>query len=137
MDGLTVFSYTRKDDEIVYGTKAIRVDGKEEFLPPVEIVIPDYREYQFARNGLIALVHKKGEAVATFCSAQSVKKGRNFLEDVATKNSFLVTNLAYTYSITIIAHYVKAMVRDYIGSTADGDYIQKSLAEWLRLASPP
>lgn len=131
VDGLTVFSYTRKDDEIVYGKKAIGVDGKEEFLPPVEIVIPDYREYQFARNGLIALVHKKGEAVATFFSAQSVKKGRNFLEDVATKNSFLVTNLAYTYSITIIAHYVKAMVRDYIGSTADGDYIQKSLAEWL------
>lgn len=131
VDGLTVFTYKRKDDKIVYGKAALDVDSREEVLPPVEIVIPDYREYQFSRNGLIALVHKKGESVATFFSAQSIKKGKTFLEDVNTKNSHLVTNLAYTYSITQIAHYVKAMVREYIGSTADADYIQKMLSEWL------
>lgn len=131
VEGLTVFSYKHDDDRIVYGKEALDVDSNEEYLPSVEIVIPDYREYQFARNGLIALVQKKGEAVATFFSAQSIKKGKTFLEDVNTKNSHLVTNLAYTYSITQIAHYVKAMVREYIGSTADADYIQKMLSEWL------
>ncbi|WP_437903071.1 type VI secretion system contractile sheath large subunit [Sorangium sp. So ce327] len=129
--GLTVFSYKRKDDQIVYGKQAKQLESNEESLPPVEIVIPDFREFQFSRNGLMALVHKKGESVATFFSAQSVKKGKTFLEDVNTKNAQLVTNLAYTYSITQIAHYVKAMVREYIGSTADADYIQKTLAEWL------
>lgn len=131
VEGLSVFSFKRKDDKILYGKDAVELDSQEEALPPVEIVIPDFREYQFARNGLIALVHKKGEAIATFFSATSIKKGKTFVEDLATKNSHLVTNLAYTYSITQIAHYVKAMVREYIGSTADADYIQKLLTEWL------
>lgn len=131
VQGLPVFSYKRKDDTIVYGRDATELDAKEELLPPVEIVVPDFREYQFARNGLIALVHKKGEAVATFFSAQAIKKAKTFVEDDATKNSALVTNLAYTYSITIIAHYVKAMVREYIGSTADAEYIQRMLSTWL------
>lgn len=131
VEGLTVFTYKRKDHKIIYGKEANETDSREEVMPPVEIVIPDYREYQFSRNGLIALVHKKGESVATFFSAQSVKKGKTFLEDVNTKNSHLVTNLAYTYSITQVAHYVKAMVREYIGSTADADYLQKTLSEWL------
>lgn len=131
VEGLSVFTYKRKDDHIVYGAAAAEVESTEEVLPPVEIVIPDYREYQFSRNGLIALVQKKGEGVATFFSAQSIKKGKTFVEDINTKNSHLVTNLAYTYSITKIAHYVKATVREYIGSTADADYIQKMLSEWL------
>jgi type VI secretion system protein ImpC len=39
--------------------------------------------------------------------------------------------LAYTLSVTRIAHYVKRMVREYIGSTADAPYIQAKLEEWL------
>lgn len=105
--------------------------GVEELQPPVEIEIPDYRELQFANAGFIPLVHSKGSATATFFSARSVKKALEFEEDLATKNADLVTNLAYTLSITRIAHYVKRMVREYIGSTADAPYIQAKLEEWL------
>lgn len=118
VEGLTAWSY-------------VRADGSEMVVNPVEIAIPDFREYQFARNGLISLVQKKGEASAAFFSAQSIKRPKDFVEDIATKNAYLVTNLAYTYSITMIAHYVKAMMRQYIGSTADADYIQNTLAAWL------
>lgn len=105
--------------------------GAEELQPPVEIEIPDYRELQFANAGLIPLVHCKGSANATFFSARSTKKALEFEEDLATKNADLVCNLAYTLSITRIAHYVKRMVRDFIGSTADATYIQAALEEWL------
>jgi len=115
--GLTVYTYEK--------------NGYEEIQPPVEIAIPDFRERQFSDNGLISLVHKKNEAVATFFSAQSIKMPRTFVEDINTKNAFLVTNLAYTFSITRIAHFVKRMMREYIGSTADGPYIQQVLANWL------
>ncbi|MDP3278637.1 MAG: type VI secretion system contractile sheath large subunit [Deltaproteobacteria bacterium] len=118
VEGLTAWSYVRED-------------GSELMVNPVEIAVPDFREYQFARNGLISLVQKKGEATATFFSAQSIKRPKDFIEDLATKNAYLVTNLAYTFSITMIAHYVKAMMRQYIGSTADADYIQNSLTAWL------
>jgi type VI secretion system protein ImpC len=118
VEGLTAYTYKRPD-------------GSKVLLNPVEIAIPDYREYQFSRSGLIPLVQKKGEALATFFSAQSIKLPRDFQEDTNTRNAYLVTNLAYTYSITAIAHYVKATMREYIGSTADGPYIQQVLANWL------
>ncbi len=115
--GLTSYSYFK--------------NGHEEIKPPIEIAIPDYRELQFSRNGFIPLVHKKNEALATFFSTQSIKKPKYFLEDINTKNSHLVTNLAYTLSITRLAHFVKRMMREYIGSTANAGYIQLVLTEWL------
>jgi len=105
--------------------------GQAELQPPVEIAIPDYRELQFANAGFIPLIHCKGSADATFFSARSVKKAIEFEGDLDTKNADLVCNLSYTLSITRIAHYVKRMVRDYIGSTADGPYIQATLEAWL------
>jgi type VI secretion system protein ImpC len=117
VEGLAVHSYIK--------------NGYEEIQPPLEIAMADYRELQFAQNGFIPLVHKKNEAVATFFSAQSIKKSRFFVEELNTQNAHLVTNLAYTFSITRIAHFVKRMMREYIGSTADGEYVQRVLSEWL------
>lgn len=105
--------------------------GKEEAQPPVEFEIADYREFQFSKAGLIPLIHCKGSSDATFFSAQSIKRPRDFRSEIDTQNAYLVTNLAYTLSITRIAHYVKRMMRDYIGSTADAGYIQNVLQLWL------
>lgn len=105
--------------------------GQEEIQPPVEIAIPDYRELQFAKCGFIPLVHRKGSAEAAFFSARAIKRALVFESELDTQNADLVCNLAYTFSITRIAHYVKRMVRDYIGSTADGPYIQGMLERWL------
>ncbi|MFV8749339.1 type VI secretion system contractile sheath large subunit [Nannocystaceae bacterium ST9] len=105
--------------------------GQEEPQPPVEVEIADYRELQFANAGFIPLIHCKGTADATFFSARAVKRAIEFEADLDTKNADLVCNLAYTLSITRIAHYVKRMVRDYIGSTADAPYIQGMLEKWL------
>ena len=105
--------------------------GHLELQPPVEIAIPDYRDLQFANAGFMSLIHCKGTADSTFFSARSIKKPIEFEEDLATKNADLVCNLDYTLSITRIAHYVKRMVRDYIGSTADAPYIQSMLEAWL------
>lgn len=105
--------------------------GQEELQPPVEVEIADYRELQFSAAGFIPLVHCKGTSDATFFGARSVKAAIEFEDDLDTKNADLVCNMAYTLSITRIAHYVKRMVRDYIGSTADAPYIQGMLEKWL------
>jgi type VI secretion system protein ImpC len=105
--------------------------GHLELQPPVEIAIPDYRELQFANTGFMSLIHCKGTADATFFSARSIKKATEFEEELSTKNADLVCYLDYTLSVTRIAHYVKRMVRDYIGSTADAPYIQEMLEKWL------
>jgi type VI secretion system protein ImpC len=105
--------------------------GQKMIQPPVEIAIPDYREYEFARNGFIPLVYRKGSGEATFFSTQSVKRARKFKDPKDSENSQLVTNLAYTFSITRLAHYIKSIMRDNIGSTADAGYVQRQIDAWL------
>ncbi|MFP2908785.1 type VI secretion system contractile sheath large subunit [Pyxidicoccus sp. 3LFB2] len=105
--------------------------GQEELKAPVEIAIPDYREYEFARCGFMPLVYRKSTSDATFFSTQSAKVSKRFKDPKDQENSQLVTNLAYTFSITRLAHYIKCIMRDNIGSTADAAYIQRQLDAWL------
>ncbi|MFL5352444.1 type VI secretion system contractile sheath large subunit [Archangium sp.] len=105
--------------------------GQKMIQAPVEIAIPDYREYEFARNGFIPLVYRKGSSEATFFSTQSAKRAKKFKDPKDSENSQLVTNLAYTFSITRLAHYIKSIMRDNIGSTADAGYVQRQIDSWL------
>jgi len=107
------------------------VRGEEEMKIPTEIAIPDYRELEFANAGFIPLVYRKGTADACFFSCQSIKKAKKFKDPKDSENSQLVTNLSYTYSITRIAHYVKSIMRDNIGSSADAEYIKNTLQSWI------
>lgn len=110
----------------------VRRHDREELQPPVDVAIADFRELQFANNGFIPLIHRKGTGEATFFSARSVKKALLFQSEIDTQNADLVCNLAYTMSITRIAHYVKRIARDYVGSTADATYLQQVLNNWLK-----
>ena len=118
VDGLQTLTFTRPD-------------GSAVVVDPVEISVPDYREDQFARNGLIPLVQAKAGPRATFFSCQSIKRPKDLLEEPDPTHAQLVTNLAYTFSVTIIAHYVKAMMREFVGSTADAAFIQREVSSWL------
>lgn len=107
------------------------VRGEEEMKIPVEMVVPDFRELEFANAGFMPLVYHKGYAEACFFSCQSLKKPKKFKDPKDSENSQLVTNISYTFSITRIAHYVKCIMRDNIGTTADAPYIQESLNSWM------
>ncbi|MCB1116450.1 MAG: type VI secretion system contractile sheath large subunit [Chlamydiia bacterium] len=105
--------------------------GEEEIKTPVEMVIPDFRELEFANSGFIPLIYRKGTGEACFFSAQSLKRPKAFTDPKDSENAQLVCNLPYTFSITRIAHYVKSIARDNIGSTADAVYIQRMLSRWI------
>lgn len=107
------------------------IRGEEEIKVPVEMMIPDFRELEFANSGFIPLIYRKGTADACFFSAQSLKRPKKFRDPKDSENAQLVCNLPYTFSITRIAHYVKSIVRDNIGSSADGSYIEKVLNNWI------
>lgn len=107
------------------------IRGEEEMKIPVEMTIPDYRELEFANAGFMPLIYRKGTSDACFFSCQSLKKAKKFKDPKDSENAQLVTNLSYTFSITRIAHYVKCIMRDNIGSSADATYISKTLNAWL------
>lgn len=107
------------------------VRGEDEMKLPVEMAIPDYRELEFANGGFMPLIYRKGTADACFFSCQSLKKPKKFKDPKDSENAQLVTNLSYTFSITRIAHYVKCIMRDNIGSSADAPYIKNTLQNWI------
>ena len=124
IDGLPVFSYTLDSSGEESDDFKVQI--------PVEMMIPDYLEWQFAKNGFIPLIYRKGnDGVATFFSCQSAKSSKLFVEKIATQASQMVTNLAYTFSISRIAHYIRSIMRDNIGSSADSIYINNILTNWL------
>ncbi len=107
------------------------IRGEDEMKIPVEMAIPDYRELEFANAGFIPLVYRKGTGDACFFSVQSIKKAKKFKDPKDSENAQLVTNLSYTFSVTRLAHYVKCIMRDNIGSSADAAYIKDSLSTWI------
>jgi type VI secretion system protein ImpC len=106
--------------------------GEDELRAPTEISLPDFKEFALANLGLIPLVHKKGAAEAVFFSAQAMKLTKRFKDPKDSENSQLVANLSYTFSISRIAHYVKCIMRDNIGSTATADYISDQIGGWVQ-----
>lgn len=107
------------------------VRGEEELRGPIAIDIPDFRELELANVGLIPLVYKKGSTEAVFYSVQSLKKVHRFKDPKDSENAQLVANLAYTFSVSRIAHYLKCIMRDNIGSSADAAYIQAQIDRWI------
>jgi len=107
------------------------IRGEEEIKIPIEMAIPDYRELEFANSGFMPVIYRKGTADACFFSCQSIKKAKKFKDPKDTENAQLVTNLSYTFSITRLAHYVKSIMRDNIGSSADAAYIKNTLENWI------
>jgi type VI secretion system protein ImpC len=107
------------------------IRGEEELRAPIEVSMPDFREYELANIGLIPAIHKKGTAEAVFFSAQATKLTHRYKDAKDSENSQLVANLSYTFSISRIAHYVKCIMRDNIGSTADAKYISGQIEQWI------
>lgn len=110
----------------------IALEGADdEIRPPLEVVIPDYGELALASAGFIPLVHKKGSSDAVFFSSQAIKRSQDGADPHISENSQLTCNLAYTFSISRLAHYLKRMMRDNVGSSADANYVKSQIDAWI------
>jgi type VI secretion system protein ImpC len=98
---------------------------------PTEIAITDRREKELADQGLIPLVHCKGTDKAAFFSVQSTNKPKLYDSDAANANARLSAQLPYIMATCRFAHYLKAMMRDKIGSFTTREEIQKFLNRWI------
>jgi type VI secretion system protein ImpC len=83
---------------------------------PTEVPITDRREKELADLGFVPLVHCKGTDYAAFFSAQSAQKPKVYDSDSANANARLSSQLPYIMAVSRFAHYLKAMMRDKIGS---------------------
>jgi len=106
-------------------------DGEIALKCPTEVAITDRNEKQLSDLGFISLVHCKNTDYAAFFSGQSGQKAKIYANDAANANARLSTQLPYIFAISRIAHYLKAIMRDKIGSFASRSGVQDFLNGWL------
>ena len=106
-------------------------DGEVALKCPTEIAITDRREKELADLGFIPLVHCKGTDYAAFFSTQSAQKPKEYNTDAANANARLSAQLQYIYSVSRVAHYLKSMMRDKIGSFASKASVENYLNNWI------
>jgi len=107
-------------------------DGGVDAKCPTEIGITDRREKELADIGLMPLSHYKNSDYACFFGAQSLRKPENFADAEDLSNEKLSCNLPYMFAICRFAHYLKCMVRDWIGGAMERDEVEKKLDGWIR-----
>jgi type VI secretion system protein ImpC len=98
---------------------------------PTEVPITDRREKELADLGFAPLVHCKGTDYAAFFSVQSCQKPKVYDTDSANANARLSTQLPYIMAVSRFAHYLKAMMRDKIGSFMSRDEASIFLNRWI------
>jgi type VI secretion system protein ImpC len=98
---------------------------------PTEVPITDRREKELADQGFVPLVHCKGTDYAAFFSVQSCQKPKVYDTDSANANARLSTQLPYIMAVSRFAHYLKAMMRDKIGSFMSRDEASAFLNRWI------
>lgn len=106
-------------------------DGEVALKCPTEIAITDRREKELSDLGFIPLVHCKNTDYAAFFGAQSAQKPKKYDSDAANANAGLSAQLQYMFAVCRIAHYMKAMMRDKIGSFASAANVENFLNRWI------
>ena len=118
VEGLTVHNFSTDDGDIAMKC-------------PTETQITDRREKELADLGFVPLVHCKNTDYAAFFSVQSCQKAKLYDTDAANANSRLSTNLSYILAVSRFAHYLKAMMRDKIGSYMTRIECEMFLNRWI------
>jgi len=106
-------------------------EGEIAMKCPTEVAVTDRREKEFADNGFIPLVHCKGTDYAAFFGTQSANKAKKYDSDAANANARLSTQLQYIFAVSRFAHYLKAMMRDKIGSFMSRTECEMFLNKWI------
>jgi len=110
--------------------------GSSQLKIPTEILLSERKEFELAEEGFIGLTMRKGSSNAAFFSANSVQKYKTFGNTpegkVAESNFKLSTQLPYMFIINRLAHYIKVIQRENIGTWKGSKELEKELNEWIK-----
>ncbi len=111
-------------------------NGETKTMAPVETKLSDRREFELSEQGFMGLTVRKGTDNATFFSANSPQKVKYFGNDPEAKqaetNFKLGTELPYLFVVNRLAHYIKVLQRENIGSWKTRSELQSELQKWIR-----
>jgi type VI secretion system protein ImpC len=103
---------------------------------PTEISLTERRDFELSEQGFISLVYRKGSDNAVYFAANSVQKpkyfGDNPEDKVAETNYKLGTQLPYMFVISRLAHYIKVLQREQLGTFKERGEFETELNNWMR-----
>jgi type VI secretion system protein ImpC len=106
-------------------------DGGVDMKCPTEIAISDRREAELSKAGLLALVHRKNTDQATFIGGQTLNQPLAYEDPAASANANLSARLPYLFASCRFAHYLKCMVRDWVGGNREAPQLSRDLNDWI------
>ncbi len=106
--------------------------GQIETKIPTEVLVSDRREFELAEQGLIGLTMRKDSDNAAFFSAQSAQKAKTFGDKDAELNYKLGQQLPYVFVVSRLAHYLKVLQRENLGTWKERSDLERELNTWLR-----
>jgi type VI secretion system protein ImpC len=106
-------------------------DGGVDLKCPTEIAISDRREAELSKAGMMALIHRKNTDQATFIGAQTLHNPKVYDDAGATANANLSARLPYLFASCRFAHYLKCMVRDWVGGSREEAQLSRDLTNWI------
>lgn len=112
-----------------YTFKTVR--GDAELKCPTEVVITDRREKELSELGFLGLCHCKGTDYAAFFGGQTTQRPKKYNTDDANANALLSARLPYILTSSRFAHYIKAIMRDKVGSFMERADVEAFLQNWL------
>lgn len=102
---------------------------------PTEVLISERREFELSEEGFIALTFRKDSDNAAFFSANSCQKPKYFGQSPegreAELNYRLGTQLPYMFVVCRIAHYLKVLQREQIGTWKERGDLERELNQWI------
>jgi type VI secretion system protein ImpC len=102
---------------------------------PTEVQISERREFELSEEGFIGLTFRKDADNACFFSANSCQKPKTFGQSAEGKdaelNYRLGTQLPYMFVICRMAHYIKVLQREQIGSWKERQDLERELNTWI------
>jgi type VI secretion system protein ImpC len=106
-------------------------DGDPDLKCPTEIGITDRRENELSKLGFLPLCHYKNTDYSVFFGAQTTQKPKKYDDPDATANAAISTRLPYMMATSRIAHFLKVIARDKIGSFMERRDCQIFLERWI------
>ncbi len=107
-------------------------DGDIDQKCPTEIGITDRREAELSNLGFLPLCHYKNTDYAVFFGAQTTQKPKSFHDLDASANAAISARLPYIMATSRIAHFLKVMARDKIGSFLEAKDAEEWLNTWIK-----
>jgi len=106
-------------------------DGDADQKCPTEIGITDRREAELSKLGFLPLCHYKNTDYAVFFGAQTTQKPKKFDDPDASSNAEISARLPYVMATSRIAHFLKVMARDKVGSFMEASDAEEWLNKWI------